>query len=72
MFNEISYIEDVLKEVPAIYAEELTQAYILGMRDMERFYGASKTTANIIAFTIDEMVLKIGTRKADLKEGVDL
>lgn len=72
MFKEIEYIQDIIEKVPAIYAEQLAQAYILGMRDMERYYGASKTTGDIIGFAIDEMVLKVKFRKIDLLEGVDL
>jgi len=42
------------------------------MRDMERYYGASKATGDIIGFAIDEMILKVKFRKIDLLEGVDL
>lgn len=70
--NQRNGFQEILDEVPAVWSDQLAEAYILGMQDMERFYGYNKTTGNIIAWTIDETEARIATRKASLKEGIDL
>jgi hypothetical protein len=69
--KEGRYFQEIIDEVPNTYAGQLAEAYILGMREVERSLGATPWSQKLIAFGIDETEARLETRRLYLKEGID-